>query len=130
MKTPFGSFFRINFRWERKPVLCKWGLVQSYFYLNLNLHGSYSFASRWQTVIASGSEAIQMLSNLFRKTAMVADFLYQKEKFHILQQSFSGKVFYAADKVRIFLLLDSELLSHIPCVLQNHIQGISYPNLT
>lgn len=130
MKTPFGSFFRINFCWERKPVLRKWGLRQSYFYLNLDRYGSYSFASRWQTVIASDSEAIQMLSNLFQKTAMAADFLYQKEKSHIFQQSFSGKVFYAADKVRFFLLLDSELLSHILYVLQNRIQGIFYLNLT
>ena len=61
---------------------------------------------------------------------MVADSLYQKEKSHIFQQSFSGKVFYAADKVRFFLLLDSELLSHILYVLQNHMQGISYPSLT
>ena len=59
---------------------------------------------------------------------MAADFLYQKEKTHIFQQSFSGKVFYVEDKVRFFLLLDSELLSHSPCVLQNHIQEISYPN--
>ena len=61
---------------------------------------------------------------------MVADFLYQKEKSRIFQQSFSGKVFYAEDKVRFFLLLDSELLSHILCVLQNRIQEIFYLNLT
>ena len=65
-----------------------------------------------------------------KEFAMAADFLYQKEKSHIFQQSFSGKVFYAADKVRIFLLLDSELLSHSPCVLQNRIQEIFYPSLT